>query len=94
MVRTGEVARCAHVGSQNPVILRDQHDSNYHSDKEYMAVVAGKQAGERQNDYQIQAEVPPFYENLSIEDHLDWIVEVERAFDVMDTPPENMVGFL
>lgn len=22
---------------------------------------------------------------------MDWIVEVERAFDVMDTPPEKMV---
>lgn len=56
-----------------------------------MAVVGGNQPGHGQTDYRIQAEISSFHGNVYIEDFLDWILEVERAFDVTEILPGKMV---
>lgn len=42
----------------------------------------------------MKIELPSFNVNVSIEEYLDWVNEVEKFFDYMDTPDDKQVCLL
>lgn len=92
VVRGGnQIPAPVRLGNQNPLLAHHPHESDDEFDDGDMAMVRGNQPGHRQNNYRVPADIPSFHGNLSMEDCLDWITEVKRAFDVMETMPDRMV---
>ena len=69
-------------------------------DEEYVKRVLGNHHGpardngrdyQEQKDYRMKVELPSFNGNVSIEEYLDWVSEVEKFFDYMGTADDKQV---
>jgi len=43
------------------------------------------------HDYRVKADIPLFYGTMGVEEFLDWQIDVDRFFDVMDVPEHKQV---
>ncbi|KAJ9542366.1 hypothetical protein OSB04_028872 [Centaurea solstitialis] len=42
-------------------------------------------------DYRMKADIPYFYGNMGVEEFLDWKIEVDRFFDIMEIPEHKQI---
>ena len=68
---------------------RNQHISDSSSEEE----VSEDEQPERntRNDYRVKADIPLFYGTMGVEDFLDWQIDVDRFFDIMEIPEGKQV---
>ncbi|CAJ2646166.1 unnamed protein product [Trifolium pratense] len=55
--------------------------------------VVPEEGGERGNhhDYRVKADIPLFHGTMGVEEFMDWQIDVDRFFDVMDVPENKQV---
>ena len=63
-------------------------DSSF--DDEEVVINDGSERGNHQ-DYCIKADIPPFHGTMGVEEFLDWQIDVDRFFDVMEVPIDKQV---
>ncbi|XP_024199958.1 uncharacterized protein LOC112203192 [Rosa chinensis] len=54
-------------------------------------IVQPEQQGQADQDYKVKAEIPFFSGNLGMEDYLDWQLQVDRFFEIMELTENKQV---
>ncbi|CAN0852338.1 hypothetical protein LINGRAHAP2_LOCUS5290 [Linum grandiflorum] len=75
--------------SWGDVPVRANSDSNL----EDRNLEADKGGGNQQqhNDYRVKTDIPLFYGTMRVDEFLDWLVDVDRFFDLMGVPENKQV---
>ena len=78
--------------------MQQDYNEEDNEDEEYAKRVLGNHHGptrdngrdyQEQRDYRMKVELPSFNGNVSIEEYLDWVSEVENLFDYMGTADDK-----
>ncbi|CAN0880048.1 hypothetical protein LINGRAHAP2_LOCUS13433 [Linum grandiflorum] len=66
-------------------------DSYSNSEKRNLEADQGGGNQQKHNDYRIKTDIPLFYGTLRVDEFLDWLVDVDRFFDLMRVPENKQV---
>ncbi|KAL1200872.1 hypothetical protein V5N11_034605 [Cardamine amara subsp. amara] len=72
-------------GRHNRVAVDDS------SSEEELEEEVEEQGNLNNQDYRVKADIPLFYGTMSVEEFLDWQIDVDRFFDVMEVPESKQV---
>jgi len=59
-------------------------------DEEEVVIDDGSERGNHQ-DYRVKADIPLFHGTMGVEEFLDWKIDVDRFFEVMDVPTDRQL---
>ncbi|CAN0824516.1 hypothetical protein LINGRAPRIM_LOCUS1705 [Linum grandiflorum] len=71
------------------VPVRANSDSN--SDDRNLEADQGGGNQQKFNDYRVKTDIPLFYGTMRVDEFLDWLVDVDRFFDLMGVPENKQV---
>ncbi|KAK2394556.1 hypothetical protein QL285_056374 [Trifolium repens] len=76
-------------------VIRDRNNNNHTTDDsssedEEVMTEDGSERGNH-HDYRVKADIPLFHGTMGVEEFLDWQIDVDRFFDVMDVPESKQV---
>lgn len=78
-----------------PIPVIRVHNNNHTIDdsspeKEVVGTEEGEGRGNHHN-YRVKVDIPLFYGTMGVEEFLDWEIDVDRFFDIMDVPESKQV---
>ncbi|CAL1390463.1 unnamed protein product [Linum trigynum] len=71
--------------------IHGQADSDSSSEEEVRDDEEDDDHQRDRNDYRVKADIPLFHGTMGVEEFLDWQIEVDRFFDVMEVPEPKQV---
>ncbi|CAN0909290.1 hypothetical protein LINGRAHAP2_LOCUS25712 [Linum grandiflorum] len=66
-------------------------DSDSNSEKRNLEADKGGGNQQKHNDYRVKIDIPLFYGTMRVDEFLDWLVDVDRFFDLMGVPENKQV---
>ena len=72
------------------MLCNNPYDDDSSFDDEEVVIDDGSECGNHQ-DYCVKADIPLFHGMMGVEEFLDWKIDVDRFFDVMDIPTNKQV---
>jgi len=70
--------------------VNNPSDDDSSFDEEEVVIDDGSERGNHQ-DYRVKADIPFFHGTMGVEEFLDWQIDVDRFFEVMDVPTDKQV---
>ena len=70
--------------------VNNPFDDDLSFDEEEVVIDDGSERGNHQ-DYRVKADIPLFHGTMGVEEFLDWKIDVDRFFEVMDVPTDKQV---
>ncbi|CAN0923295.1 hypothetical protein LINGRAHAP2_LOCUS33497 [Linum grandiflorum] len=66
-------------------------DSDSNSEKRNLEADKGGGNQQKHKDYRVKIDIPLFYGTMRVDEFLDWLVDVDRFFDLMGVPENKQV---
>ncbi|XP_040371015.1 uncharacterized protein LOC121051782 [Rosa chinensis] len=79
------------IGETRGLLGGRNNNNNRNRGREGEEIVQPEQQGQSYQDYKVKAEIHFFSGNLGVEDYLDWQLQVDRFFEIMEVPKNKQV---
>lgn len=76
-------------GGNNCVVIAKNSSSGGEKSYEEEVLICGNR--QDNHDYRVKDDIPFFYETMWVEEFLDWKIDVDRLFDVIDISENKQV---